>query len=231
MFGQRQCGKTLVSKTAGQKIATEELKGRVMEVNLADLNNDEDQSFKKIKLCVEGVQGRNCLTDFHALDITRDKMCSLIKKWHTLIESHADVKTLDGYLVRMFVLAFTKRRPDQVKTNCFAQSAQIRKIRKKMTEIMTNEAGKVQLRDLVKKLIPESIGKEIEKQTQGIYPLKDVLVRKVKILKKPKFDITKLMELHGDGGDDEGMAMGRPEADDAKNLLSAELQEDKDEEA
>merc|ERR1712085_223382 len=93
-----------------------------------------------------------------------------------------------------------------------AQSAQIRKIRRKMTEIMTNEAGKVQLRELVKKLIPESIGKEIEKQTQGIFPLKDVLVRKVKILKKPKFDITKLMELHGDGdGDDAGVVMVRPE--------------------
>merc|ERR1712110_822159 len=128
----------------------------------------------------------------------------------------------------MFVIAFTKRRPDQVKTNCYAQTAQVRKIRKKMTEIMTNEAGKVQLRELVKKLIPESIGQEIEKQTQGIFPLKDVLVRKVKILKKPKFDITKLMELHGDGGDDEGMAMARPEADDAKNMLSAELQEEKD---
>merc|ERR1739845_323875 len=137
-------------------------------------------------------------------------MGSLIRKWHTLIEAHADVKTTDGYLVRLFVIAFTQRRPDQVKTNCYAQSAQIRKIRKKMVTIMANEAGKVQLRDLVKKLIPESIGKEIEKQTQGIFPLKDVLVRKVKLLKKPKFDITKLMELHGDAGDvDEGAAFGR----------------------
>merc|ERR1712083_955840 len=100
-----------------------------------------------------------------------------------------------------------------------------------MTEIMTNEAGKVQLRDLVKKLIPESIGKEIEKQTQGIFPLKDVLIRKVKILKKPKFDITKLMELHGDGGEDEGAALGRPEAEDAKNMLSAELDGDNEEDA
>merc|ERR1712176_304552 len=113
----------------------------------------------------------------------------------------------------------TKKRNDQVKSSCYAQSAQIRKIRKKMVSIMTNEAGKVQLRDLVKKLIPESIGKEIEKQTQGIFPLKDVLIRKVKILKKPKFDITKLMEMHADTGDDEGAAYGRPEADDAKNLL------------
>merc|ERR1711862_505305 len=107
----------------------------------------------------------------------------------------------------------------------------VRKIRRKMAEIMTNEAGKVQLRELVKKLIPESIGKEIEKQTQGIYPLNNVLVRKVKILKKPKFDITKLMELHGDGGEDEGAALGRPEAEDAKNALSAEIAADNEEDA
>jgi hypothetical protein len=32
----------------------------------------------------------------------------------------------------------------------------------------------------------------------GIYPLTNVFVRKVKILKAPKFDIGKLMEVHGD---------------------------------
>jgi len=223
-FNVRQCGKTLISKSVGQKIATEEMKGRVLELNLADLNNDEDQSFKKIKLCIEEVQGKNCLTDFHGMTLTRDKLYSLIRKWHTMIEAHVDVKTTDGYLVRMFVIAFTKRRPDQVKANCYAQTAQIRKIRKKMVEIMTNEAGKGQLRDLVKKLIPESIGKEIEKQTQGIFPLKDVLVRKVKILKKPKFDITRLMELHGDAGGDDGVEMVVGEADEAKNTLTAEVQ-------
>jgi len=225
-FSARSCGKTLVTRTAGTKIATEELKGRVLELNLADLNNDEDQSYKKVKLCIEEVQGRNCLTDFHGMTITRDKMCSLIRKWGTMIEAHVDVKTTDGYLVRLFVMSFTKRRPDQVKTNCYAQSAQIRKIRKKMVEIIAAEAGKVLLRDLVKKLIAEAVGKEIEKQTQGIFPLKDTLIRKVKILKKPKFDITKLMEMHGDsGGDDAGVAMVVAESDEAKNILSAEVEE------
>jgi len=223
-FSVRSCGKTLISRTQGTKIATEEMKGRVFEVNLADLNNDEDQSCKKIRLCVEDVQGRNCLTDFHGMDITRDKMCSLIRKFHTLIEAYADVKTTDGYMVRLFVIAFTKKRPDQVRTSCYAQSAQIRKIRFRMVEIIQNEVSKCQLRDLVKKLIPESIGKEIEKQTQGIFPLKDVMVRKVKILKKPKFDITKLMEMHAsDGNEDEGAALGRPEAEEAQNALSAEV--------
>merc|ERR1719299_168100 len=223
MFQVRSCGKTLVSKTQGTKIASDGLKGRVLEINLADLNSDEDQSYKKIRLCIDEVQGRNCLTDFHGLDLTRDKQCSLIKKWTTLIEGYADVKTSDGFVVRMFVLGFTKRRPDQVKTNCYAQTAQIKKIRKKMTEIMQSEAGSCQLRDLVKKLIPEVIGKEIEKQCEGIFPLKDVHVRKVKVLKKPKFDITKFMELRS-GGDDGGAEMLRPEADEAVNLLTADVE-------
>jgi small subunit ribosomal protein S3Ae len=231
MFSVRGCGKTLVSRTQGTKIATEELKGRVLEVNLADLNMDEDQAYKKVKLCIEDVQGRNCLTDFHGMELTRDKQCALIRKWHTLIEANVDVKTTDGYMVRLFVLAFTKRRADQVKTNCYAQSAQIRKIRKKMVDIVQAEASKGQLRDLVKKLIPESIGKEIEKQTQGIFPLKDVLIRKVKLLKKPKFDITKLMEMHADTGDDEGAAFGRPELEEAQNTLSAEIAADAEAEA
>merc|ERR1712226_1838505 len=137
---------------------------------------------------------------------------------------------MGGYLVRLFVISFTKRRPEQVATNCYAQSAQIRKIRKKMVDIVAKEAGTVQLRDLVKKLIPESIGKEIEKQTQGIYPLKDCLIRKVKILKKPKFDITKLMELHQDSGDhDAGAAFGRPEDEAAKNTLTADVEAVEDE--
>jgi len=224
VFAVRNCAKTLVSRTQGTKIATEELKGRVLEVNLADLNKDDDQAFKKVKLCIEDVQGRNCLTDFHGMELTRDKQCSLIRKWHTMIEAHVDVKTTDGYMVRLFVMAFTKRRADQEKTNCYAQTAQIRKIRQKMIAIVTEESAKVQLRELVKKLIPESIGKEIEKMTQGIFPLKDVLIRKVKILKKPKFDITKLMELHQDGGEDTGAAYGRPEAEEAQNTLTAAVE-------
>ena len=147
---------------------------------------------------------------------------SLIRKMQTLSEAHADVTTSDGYLVRMFVIAFTKKHPGQVKSSCFAHSAQIRRIRKKMVDIMVNEASKVQVRKIVKKLIPESIGKEIEKHTQGIYT--QVFIRKVKILRKPKLDITKLMELHTDTGDyDAGAVIGRPEDEGAQNLLTAAM--------
>jgi len=201
----------------------------IFELNLADLSNDEDQAYEKVRLCIEEVQGRNCLTDFHSLMLA-------------MIEAHVDVKTTDGYVVRLFVIAFMKRRLDQVKTNCYAQMAQIHKIRKKMVEIMTKEAvmleleqlsshdaqryqscefmlKNVDLRELVKKLIPEPVGKEIEKQTQDIFLLKGVLTRKGKIIKKPKYDLVKVMEAYGDVD----VEMPRLENEDAVKAPKADV--------
>ena len=181
--------------------ANDSLKGRIVEVSLADLSKDEEQAFRKIKLRIDEVQGRNCLTNFHGMDFTSDKLRSLVRKWQTLIEAHVDVKTQDGYLVRLFAIAFTKRRPNQVKKTTYAQSSQIREIRKKMFEIMNREASSVDLLSLVQKFIPEAIGREIEKAARSIYPLQNVYVRKAKILKAPKFDVSKLMEIHGESTD------------------------------
>ena len=52
----------------------------MFEVSLADLQNDE-VAFRKFKLIVEDVQGKNCLTNFHGMDMTTDKLRSLVKKW------------------------------------------------------------------------------------------------------------------------------------------------------
>ena len=44
--------------------------------------------------------------------------------------------------------------------------------------------------------VQDSLGKQIVKECSKIFPLQNVLIRKVKLLKKPKFDLTKLMELY-----------------------------------
>jgi len=198
-FSQRNIALTPVNRTAGTKIASDSLKGRVFEVSLADLQKDEEQSFRKVKLRCEDVQGTNVLTNFHGMDLTTDKLRSLVRKWQSLIEAHVDVKTTDGYLLRMFAIGFTRRRPNQIRKTSYAQSSQVRQIRRKMIDIMTREATTCDLKDLVVKFIPEAIGKLIEKECQGIYPLQNVFVRKVKVLKTPKFELGKLLEIHGEG--------------------------------
>ena len=64
-----------------------------------------------------------------------------------------------------------------------------------MNKIMVNEATSCDLKDLVCKFIAKSVGKEIEKATTSIYPLHNVFIRMIKILKAPKFDLGKLMEV------------------------------------
>jgi len=56
---------------------------------------------------------------------------------------------------------------------------QVRAIRKKMVETITEEIVKSDLKEVVNKLRPDSIAKEIEKKCQSIYPLHDVFIRKV----------------------------------------------------
>ncbi|KAL8486457.1 hypothetical protein ACS0TY_022772 [Phlomoides rotata] len=210
LFQTRNIGKTLITRTQGTKIASEGLKHRVFEVSLADLQGDEDNAFRKIRLRAEDVQGRNVLTNFWGMDFTTDKLRSLVKKRQSLIEAHVDVKTSDAYTLRLFVIGFTKKRVNQQKTTCYAQSSQIRQIRRKMTEIIVKESQSCDLKELVLKFIPEAIGKEIEKATSSIFPLQNVYIRKVKILKAPKFDLGKLMEVHGDYSEDVGKHLERP---------------------
>jgi small subunit ribosomal protein S3Ae len=197
IFPTRALGHTVVTKTQGTKIAKDSLLGRVVEASLGDLKpQGEDDAFRTFRFKVEEVSGSQCLTSFYGMKLTTDKLRSLVRKWHSLIEAHADVKTTDGFTLRVFAIGFTKRRPNQTRKTSYAQSSQVRAIRKKMVEIINKESN-VELHELVNKFMLEQIGREIEKATQGIYPLQNVFIRKVKVLKSPKLDVGKLLESHG----------------------------------
>ncbi|KAL8235476.1 hypothetical protein R6Q59_021576 [Mikania micrantha] len=180
----------------------EGLKPRVFEVSLADLQNDKNHAYRKIRLRAEDIQGKNVLTNFWGMDFTTDKLRSLVKKWQSLIDAHVDVKTTDNYTLRMFCIGFTKKRANQVKRTCYAQSSQILQIHRKMREIMVTQAQSCDLKELALKFIPESIGREIEKATSSIYPLQNVFICKV--------NFESIMEAHGDYSKDVGVKVDRP---------------------
>lgn len=181
------------------EVSADSLRGRVFTVSLGELNNNAHElAWRKIKLQVEEIKGFDCYTNFHGMDITRDKLCSLVKKWHSLIEAFVQAKTSDGYLVRVFAIAFTRRNKSQVKATCYAKASQAKLLREKIMSILVTLTSKHTLKELFKQLITDSVAKTITKECQKIFPLENVLIRKVKVLKKPKFDLTKLMELYSD---------------------------------
>lgn len=86
------------------------------------------------------------------MNFTTDKLKSLIKKGFTLIEANVDAKTTDGYILRVFCIGFTARAKNQVRRTSYAQGSQVRRIRQKMIEIMSNEITSGDLRQFVTKL-------------------------------------------------------------------------------
>ena len=86
------------------------------QVCLADLMDAEgDYTNRKVTLKAEDVQGRNVITNFHGMSLTTDKLKSLLAKWCTLVEGSLEVKTSDGYTLRVFAIGFTKKRRSQVR--------------------------------------------------------------------------------------------------------------------
>lgn len=200
VFKTRQFCKTICNKTQGLKIASENLRGRVFEANQADLDQstNKDQPFRKIKMQVMEVQGRNLLTQFHGLSLTTDKIRSQLRKWCTLIESVVEAKTADGYTLRMFINCFTARQKKQLSKNCYANSRLAKWVRHRMTKMVQKRLAKSDINQTVALLTNDVLADQLHKRCNPILPLRDVKFAKVKVTRTPKFDLQKLMDAHGE---------------------------------
>ncbi|CAD8162089.1 unnamed protein product [Paramecium octaurelia] len=192
-------GYTCINKSAGTVVATEAIKGRVVEASLADLQGQSDQmAWRKVKLIIDDVEGTRCRTSFYGLDSTKDKIFGMIKKRQTLIETQVEARSQDGYILRIFVIAFTKSIKNQQRKTTYAQRSQIKDIRKKIVEIVLKEVSKKSITQLLGFFNQESLAKEIGKATRTIFPLQNITLRKVKLVKRPKVDAQKLREFYDD---------------------------------
>jgi small subunit ribosomal protein S3Ae len=170
--------------------------GRKVSLPVADLANKGDE-FRKFALKVDDVQGIQCLTSFAGMTFTTDKMRSLIRKRQSIVDIIHDVKTTDGYVLRVSVTGFTKRQRFQKKATSYAQRGHIMKLRHRAIQIIQKEVSSSDITKLVAKLANEVIGRQIETVSQAIYPLQNVLTTKVKVVRSPKGDLARLVELHG----------------------------------
>jgi len=210
---------------ANKAKAKKSLDNRTFVLNLADLHDEpfthpyENERNINFKFITEEVFGPQLLTQFHGMQITRDHRCALFRKERTMVSGTVDVKTTDGYTLRITALAFTKRLLEQVKKHAYAKRSQARQIRAKMVEIIKNNVSNNTLEKVIGKLIKRSIGKDIKKSCQLIYPLQSCLIEKVKVLKKPKKDVARTLAMHDlssafDEVDDKDLAQPNDDKED-----------------
>jgi len=88
----------------------EKAKGRVLEVTLFDiLKGDPSQHQYKMYFQIDKVEGDKATTIFKRYEYAKEFLRSLIRRGSSKIDFIIDVKTKDGYIFRIKIIALTHR--------------------------------------------------------------------------------------------------------------------------
>ena len=89
----------------------ENAKGRVLEVTLYDiLKGDPSQHQYKIYFQIDNVDGEKATTIFKRFEYSKEFLRSLVRRGSSKINFIIDIKTKDGYIFRIKVIALTHRQ-------------------------------------------------------------------------------------------------------------------------
>jgi small subunit ribosomal protein S3Ae len=88
----------------------ENASGRVIEVTLFDiLKGDPSQHQYKIYFQIDKVDGENASTIFKRFEYSKEFLRSLVRRGSSKISFITDIKTKDGYVFRIKIIALTHR--------------------------------------------------------------------------------------------------------------------------
>lgn len=184
-FNNAIVGKTLLSKQGTKHGHEKQLIGRTFESfqnNLID-NGDHFAHQRKFKFSINNIKGSECNSQFAGMTVTSDLRQSIVKRGHSLIERITDIKSSDGYHLRIITIAITKREKTSTKRTCYANTNQIKETRRTMEKVLLEMVDGKSINDIMSMLTDSSIGKEISEKSK--LSIGNSHVIKVKVVKKP----------------------------------------------
>lgn len=150
--------------------------GRNVETTVGELTNDMTKNNTKVILRINNVVGDIATTDLMGHELTTDYIRSIVKRQTSRIDANVEVKTRDGYIIRVKPTCFTIKR---------ARSSQIKAIREMMVEIVKRRAAESDFETFMQEAILGRLSAAIYRQAKFIYPLRRVEIRKTQIESMP----------------------------------------------
>lgn len=158
-FNIRNTGKTLVRRTWGTKIVSDGLKGRLVDMSLANVQN-HDAAFRKLKLITEDVQGKNSLPFLaQILSMTICAPWSKNRRSRLKLMLVSRLLTFTSHVV--LVLLKKKNHNSQIQKDLLPSAPA--GLPSPDDEIMTQEVQENDLKEEVNEFLPDSIREDIEK--------------------------------------------------------------------
>lgn len=152
------------------------LLGRNVETTVGELTNDMTKNNTKVILRISNVVGDVATTDLMGHELTTDYIRSIVKRQTSRIDANIEVKTKDGFVIRVKPTCFTIKR---------ARSSQIQAIREMMVEIVKKRASETDFETFMQEAILGRLSAAIYRQAKFIYPLRRVEIRKTEVESMP----------------------------------------------
>jgi len=159
--------------------------GRVLEVTLYDiLKGDPSQHQYKIYFQISKVDGDKALTVFKRYEYSKEFLRSLVRRGSSKINFVADIKTKDGYVFRVKVLALTHRQLNTSRQHALRLIAR---------DVINNTIPSMNIEQFVQATCYSKINSDIMAAFKKVIRVRHVGLEKVKLIRTAEKE-TKLLE-------------------------------------
>ena len=167
----RMFNETVIGETPAAD--PEFLIGRQSEVTVQDLTGDFSKMHIKLRFKIVGYDGHEAKTELIGHDLTSDYVRRLTRRKKTKTDHVVDVKTADGFVLRLKTMSIADRR---------IQASQEEGMRAAIAAYLTSYAAENKLSDVIKAIISGDMAKDTAKACHAIIPIKRIEIRKSEVL-------------------------------------------------
>ncbi|NWG09591.1 MAG: 30S ribosomal protein S3ae [Nitrososphaerales archaeon] len=159
----------------------EKVLGRVVETTLFDILKQDPQQYSiKLYFQTVKVEENRALTILKGQEYSRDYLRSLVRRGSSMVNLIKDYTTLDGYKIRVYVVAFTQFR---------VNSSRKRAIREAMDKVLSDKIAKTTYDLFSQEVVYGKVGEDIFTEAKKVTQIRQLGVRKVKLISMGKFEM------------------------------------------
>src|SRR5215831_19467016 len=150
--------------------------GRVVENTLYDITNDFQHQSTKLYFLVTSITGDRADTILKRHEYSTDYLRSLVRRGSTRIDGIFTARTIDNYLTRVYIVAFSHGR---------IKGSQEHAVRQVMGKIVAAKAAQLTYSQISHEMVLGKLGSDVYNEAKKVCPLRHVGVRKSKLLSMP----------------------------------------------
>lgn len=148
--------------------------GRIIETTLYELTKVDPQHYQiKLHFQVEKIEGDKALTILKGQEYSREHLRSLIRRGSSMVSFVKDYETLDGHMVRVYVVAFTQSRINSSRKHAIRHAA---------ARIVAGKAKRMGYDQFAQEVVYGKMGADILDAAKKIAQFRHVGVMKMKLV-------------------------------------------------